>query len=278
MAVRLQNSFHAGRPLLEEQKDAEETKMLTLSNPYQSIPFAIAMAIPAIANEVYIMDAETQIFVCFGLFIGTAYSLGGDAIGAALDEKGKAIMAEHHAIEDAQIASVAVVKDAHIKQATVAADIKDIYDAEKELLTMAIDSAQGALAQATREDVNKKLNFIVNQENNLANSIQSTIVNSATTSVTEGFVASGEKGRAAALTQAMDALAGKASGQDAIGDMYLAHIAATSKTLADMKAAPVALDAAMQKAVSDEIDSIKRRDGLEDLDVAIPTSISFADI
>ena len=88
---------------MEEKKEEAETKLLTLENPYQSIPFAIVLAIPAIANEVYIMNEETQLFVCFGLFVGSVYSLAGDAIGAALDEKGQAIMAEHHALEDVQI-------------------------------------------------------------------------------------------------------------------------------------------------------------------------------
>ena len=35
---------------------------------------------------------ETQLFCCFMLFIGSAYSLGGDAFGAMMDEKGDAIL------------------------------------------------------------------------------------------------------------------------------------------------------------------------------------------
>jgi len=276
MAVRLQNSFHAGRPLMEEKKEEAETKLLTLENPYQSIPFAIVLAIPAIANEVYIMNEETQLFVCFGLFVGSVYSLAGDAIVAALDEKGQAIMAEHHALEDVQISAVQVVKEAHLNNVSIAEDVAEIHAAEKELLSLAINTAQGQLQHQIRGEVDRKLKQVANAESSLAASIQTTVVSSATAGVTASFVEGGAKSKADALDYAMSALAGKASGKDAIGEMFSAQVASANAKLTAMKAAPVALSADQQAALAAELDTISRREHLEGVKVTVPTTIEFA--
>lgn len=69
-----------------------------------------------------------------------------------------------------------------------------------------------------------KLDVIVQEEAALAASVQSTLVEAATANVTDAFTNGDASMKSDALAAAMDALAGKTGGSDAVADMYGAFI------------------------------------------------------
>ena len=56
--------------------------------------------------------SQTQLLGCFMVFVGTVYSQAGDAIGAALDAKGKSVIEEHNAQENITIDAAKAVVEA----------------------------------------------------------------------------------------------------------------------------------------------------------------------
>jgi hypothetical protein len=275
-------SFHAGPVLRDEEAAAAPAEekgsflLESLGDWNRAVPIGVAMAIPAVQLDVYMITEETQLFCCFMLFIGSAYSLGGDAFGAMMDEKGDAILKEHNAIEDVQIAAVETTLEAHKMMTTCQEDIKDVFAEQKELMDETVAAQTLALKHAVRNEVVAKLETIKQQETALANSVQATLVEAATDNIVTAFSGEGgDKLRAAALQQAIDALAGKGTGADTVGDMYSTYMKTFGSNLAAISGTDQALPAEVTKAIGDEIESIKRRDGLEFIDVTSPTSVKM---
>jgi len=275
-------SFHAGPVLRDEEKAAEPAEekgsflLESLGDWHRAVPIGVAMAIPAVQLDVYMITEETQLFCCFMLFIGSAYSLGGDAFGAMMDEKGDAILKEHNAIEDVQIAAVETTLEAHQMMTTCQEDIKDVFAEQKELMDATVAAQTLSLKHAVRAEVVAKLETIKQQETALANSVQATLVEAATENITSAFAGEGgDKLRADALKQAVDALAGKGTGSDTVAEMYGEYMKTFGSNLSAISGTDQALPADITKAIGDEIESIKRRDGLEFIDVAAPTSVKM---
>lgn len=275
-------SFHAGPVLRDEEKAAEPAAekgnflMESLGDWNRAVPIGVAMAIPAVQMDIYMITEETQLFCCFMLFVGSAYSLGGDAFGAMMDEKGNAILKEHNAIEDTQITAVETTLEAHKMMTSCQEDIKDVFAAQKDLMSEMIDAQTNGLKHSVRNGVVSKLNSIAQQENSLSASVQATLVEAATASVTDAFTSGDDKLKANALKNAMAALAGKDAGADPVSAMFGDYMSNFGKNLAAIKGTDQALPAEVTASIADEIESIKRRDGLESIDVAAPTSVTVS--
>jgi len=276
-------AFHAGTPLQNEEKAAapEEQKSSGivgfLSDPTRAAPIGMILAIPALQQDVYMLSEETQLFGCFLLFTGTMYSYFGDAIGAAFDEKGESILKEHHAIEDANIQAVALVKEAHVLNTTILEDIQFIAEAQKAVMADAVAAKTLKLKHDVRAEFIKKLDTVVQAEAGLASSVQKTVVSAATASVTDQFLAGGDKSRSDALTAAMDSLAGKPAATDAIGGLYSNFLADFSKNLAAAKNQEQTLSAEIIAQIKDDMEALKRRDNLT-VEVAPPSKIVIGEI
>jgi len=274
-------AFHAGPVLRDEEKAVEEAPkkgnffVESLGDWHRAVPIGVAMAIPAVQLDVYMITEETQLFCCFMLFVGSAYSLGGDAFGAMMDEKGEAILKEHNAIEDAQIAAVETTLEAHKMMTTCQADIKDVFAEQKSLMSDIVDAQTMTLKHSVRAEVVNKLNAIVQQETSLASSVQSTLVSAATDSVTAAFSTGDAKLKSDALAQAMDALAGKGTGADSVAAMYSDYLSSFGGSLAAIKGTDQALPADVTASIAEELEAIKRRDGLTDINVAAPTKVAI---
>merc|ERR1711907_261882 len=88
-------------------------KDLGLDKWQYQLPLGIWLAVPVISNEVLMLSEETQLVGVFAMFCGASYVLGNQAVADMLDAKGKAIIAQHNALEDEAIASIKEVVDAH---------------------------------------------------------------------------------------------------------------------------------------------------------------------
>merc|ERR1740117_126543 len=259
------SSFHAGTVLREEEKESEAPAkgnffLESLGDWNRAVPIGVAMAIPAVQLDVYMITEETQLFCCFMLFVGSAYSLAGDAVGAFMDEKGEAILKEHNAVENAQIATVESTLEAHQLMMTCQSEIRDIFAAQKDLFAQIV--ARKDLQHAVRNGIVAKLDVIVQEEAALAASVQSTLVEAATANVTDAFTNGDASMKSDALAAAMDALAGKTGGSDAVADMYGAFINKFGSDLAAMKGTEQPLSAEQVKTLTAELNTIMTRDGL----------------
>lgn len=67
-------------PLLRKLKTGLDT-------PQRYLPLALFMAVPAVVQEFYVIDAETLLMGCFFMFLGCAVDLGGDAFTQMADDK-----------------------------------------------------------------------------------------------------------------------------------------------------------------------------------------------
>jgi len=275
-------AFHAGPVLQSEEKNeapvAEETFFQAcLGDWNRAVPMGVAMAIPAVHMDVYMITAETQLFACFMMFIGTTYSCLGSAIGEAMDDKGEGILKEHHAIEDAQIEAVKVTLAAHQVQTTILADIEAIAVEQKDLMETVVASTTLQLKHNIRNEFVRKLDALVQEETTLANSVQTTLVEKATEKITAAYTEGGDKLKADALTQAMDALAGKPS-SDSISGMYSSFLKDFQANLDAAKNTPQTLPAEVVASIEADMEAIKRRDDLVGITVAAPTTITLGNI
>jgi len=271
-------SFHAGPVLRDEEKAeaAPEKKGFlaeSLGDWHRAVPLGVLAAIPAVQLDFYMITDETQLFACFMLFVGTAYSLGGNAIAGLLDEKGEAILKEHHAVENLQIAEVEATLATHKAVLSANDDIKAIYDQQKTLMADMVVATELKLQHKLRDRVVTKLNNIVAGEAQLAAGVQNTLVNAATAHVTDAFEKDTGKLSGAALTYAMEALSGKDVGTDAVGGMYQKFVSDFGAEVNKINGTEVALSPEIIAKITDDLESIKRRDGLEDIEVAVPTKV-----
>jgi F0F1-type ATP synthase membrane subunit b/b' len=279
-------SFHAGRPLNDEQEEQVDAAAESSDEPGflaasmgdwpRAVPLGALLSVPFIANNWYIMNEETQILGCFCLFTGSIYSLFGDAIGAHFDEDGKAIMAEHNAIEDVNIAAVDSVKETHAIRATVAEDVAAIAEASKALMHEIATAKTLQLKHDVRADFVRKLDYIGAQENALRESLQTSVVEAASESVRAQFVEGGDKMRADAFKAAMDALAGNPAPTDAVADAYTSFLKGFGERLAAAKDQEFDLPANIVAEIQDDMDALLRRENLR-LEVTAPTKAKLGD-
>ena len=267
------NDAEAADAVVEEEA-SEGFFSASLGDYNRAVPLGALFSIPFIANNWYIMNEETQILGCFCLFTGSIYSLFGDAIGAHFDEDGKAIMAEHNAIEDANIAAVDTVKDAHVTAATAAEDVAAIGAATKVLQAEIAKAKTAELKAEVRANFVRKLDSIVAQEAALRDSLQASVVDAAAAHVTAQF-ADG-KGSADAFQSAMDALAGKPAGEDAVSAAFTSYLKGFGERLAGAANQDTALPEDVVAAVQDDMDALLRRENLR-LEVKAPASVKLGD-
>ena len=267
------NDAEAADAVVEEEA-SEGFFSASLGDYNRAVPLGALFSIPFIANNWYIMNEETQILGCFCLFTGSIYSLFGDAIGAHFDEDGKAIMAEHNAIEDANIAAVDTVKDAHVIAATAAEDVAAIGAATKVLQAEIAKAKTAELKAEVRANFVRKLDSIVAQEAALRDSLQASVVDAAAAHVTAQF-ADG-KGSADAFQSAMDALAGKPAGEDAVSAAFTSYLKGFGDRLAGAANQDTALPEDVVAAVQDDMDALLRRENLR-LEVKAPASVKLGD-
>lgn len=274
-------SFHAGAVLRDEEKAAapvekESFLMDTLGDWNRAVPIGVALAIPAVKLDIYMVTEETQLFCCFMLFIGSAYSLAGDALGAFLDEKRDAILKEFHIVENEQIAGAEALLESHKAVLSAAGDIEGLQTVHNQLAADMVDAHNMKLKLALRDATVAKLDGLAADEADLAASMHATIVNGATDSVTQAFTAGNKKVKTEALQYAMDALAGKSVGADSVSEMYSKFLKDYSAKMAELASSDQELSADQKAQVGEHIENLKRRFDLSDLKVETPSKITVS--
>jgi len=277
-------SFHASIPKREEEKEvvAEPQEESALSayfgNPLIQAPIGFILAIPLLQNQVLILSEELQLLGCFMVFVGSVYSQAGDAIGKALDEKGEAVMAAHNEQEQVQILAAKAVIEAHEQKLSLVDEMKAIHSTQAELLSMLADAKSMELQYMLKADIEKKLNFVLQKEENFRAAQQAELAEAASAAVTAQFA--GDKDlQAKALTQALDSIASPdKAGQDVVGELFTAyfkqHVAEVQGATAEVE-----IPASVIAEAKAEILAMRARDGNDDTTLPdLPTKVSLASL
>lgn len=246
-------------PATEEKK--EEGGFLSNLSPLYAIPTGIILGIPIIQNEVLILNEETQLVACFAAFVITAYTKGGDAIGASLDDKAAAIQKEHNLIEDSQIEAVQAVIDGHKARLTLHDDLKSISDHSKAMLVKASEAYGKKLSHARRDDVERQLAAVYAKETQSIDRLSGDLTSAATASVRASFAAD-EKAQKAALDNAVATLQGKAAGADPVQGLFQGFFKDFAAERTKAMKGETTLSAETLQAVQDEVEALAKKEGL----------------
>merc|ERR1712167_15361 len=151
------------------------------------------------------INEETQLAACFMLFCTTAYSAGGDAIGAFFDEKGQGILAEHHAIENQAIDAALALIETHKNRVSIVNDAKDVYQEQIATLDHISAARTNQLKHEMRSQIVRQLELLASREAASVGRVQAKLVEAATQTVKEQF-SGDKKAKKAALDGALAAL------------------------------------------------------------------------
>jgi hypothetical protein len=228
-------------------------------------------------QQYLVLDAETQLVGCFATFVIIAWTQGGDAIAKSLDERADAVAAEHNAIEDANIAAVNAVIDAHKKRAAMMEDIAAMTSVAEGVVAK-IESAHDAkLKFDMKADVERKLNTVVMKEAILREKVSSGLATNATEAVRAKF-STDKKLQQTSLDMAIAALANPDSYKNhPVEGEFAAHFKATAASAEKSKDEMVELPKDVMEQILGEMKSVADREGLTAVKIEYPSKVRRGD-
>ena len=247
-------------------------KDLGLDKWQYQLPLGIWLAVPVISNEVLMLSEETQLVGVFAMFCGASYVLGNQAVADMLDAKGKAIIAQHNALEDEAIASIKEVVDAHAGRVALLGELKAISGAQAEALGLLKAAKTMELQHAVRDSIVKKLDTLVAKDELVTAGIQAKLVADAAAAVTGQFASPEVKTKA--LTEAIDALSSPDAKPALVTDLFAAHFKAAATSAAAKQGKEVELPAAALAELNDELAALAKRDGYDGPVAKMPAKVA----
>jgi hypothetical protein len=243
-----------------------------LNEPSRFVPIALGAGFLSTVTGIYHFNAESQILGLFVLFTGTVYAKGGDAIGKMLDDTADAILKEQNALEDAQISATKLVIEAHKRQASVFADIQEIFEGQKTLMDRVVVTHNLKLKHEVRDRIARQLEHAAVVDEQFFQGVKSKMVEAATEYVRSSFEDYDDaelkaKALNASLAQMKDR---KAATQSPVADMFQSFFVKTKSELAQLKTAEIAVSAEEQEEAMEVARAAARRDGLEGIELDAP--------
>ncbi len=208
-----------------------------------AIPVGMLVGIPALSNEVIILDAEMQLSACFILFCSTMYTQVGPMLSKTLDEYSNNVHNELKSLDKAVQSQIRNSINANEQALSLTEDFKQLYSLTDSLATTQADVLNKQEEHKYREAIVKKLDSLYALEEAASSAIRQRTVNAVKADVISTFT-NDKKAKEDALNQAIAVLsagAGAKLGKDVVGEVF-------SASLSNYKA-----NYAKQPAGSDEI-------------------------
>jgi hypothetical protein len=280
--------FHASAANNDDAKDAAPVDDSTgndgifgalFGNPYTSIPLCGLGVMSATATDFYVLDAETQLLGLWCMFVGVSYQNFGGAIGQYFDDIADAHLAEQNAQEMAMVQAMKSTQAAHQRQTEIHADINAIFEAQQELMATIVDAKSNELKHTVREGLVAKLDATVMEESRMTGAIQAGLVEAATAQVRSEV--SSDAVKTAALEQAFASIAdptAPAAGEDPVAAIYSKAFADFDAKVKSLQASEFELTAEVQQEMKEAMDAVRARDGLDFVNVEVPSKYKIENI
>lgn len=223
------------------EKKEEDTGLIAkfgLNDWKFALPAGLFIAIPALSNEVLVLDAETQLVACFILFCSTMYSQVGGMLGKSLDDYSREIYEELKAVDETLLTQINGAIAADKEVLTLEEDFKALNEITDNLAVAQADILNHREAHLYREAIVKKLDSLHALEESAVYAIRSRMVNQVKTDVVNTF-ATDKKVKEAALNRAIEVLAGGAKGklgEDIVGKVFTQALSNYRETYAKQPA------------------------------------------
>jgi len=239
-------AFHSTPQRRKEEEAVEETKPAatppskgglfgTGLSEWYALPIGITAAVPAIHFEWYVVNEETQLLAVFVAFCVAFYSQGGEAVFKALDDKSKAILAEHNEAEDKVIAALETKRDFLKTNQGMVEDFNAINGVREEAYGKLNAAGKIKPLHDLKGQMEKVLNMIVQEEASIAEKTKMALMEEATVEVTKKF-GSSKALKKAALNAAIAQIKGETTAESSdpvtseFVDFFKAKSAAIEKT------------------------------------------------
>lgn len=213
---------------LLEQKPEEKKGLIArlgLDDWKFALPVGMILAIPALGNEILVLNAETQLLAVFILALSTLYTQGGSMIAKSLDDYADNIHKTLKKVDDSVLSEYQSSIVENKKLLTLANDYKSLYQVLDDLSVAQADVLNYSAEHKYRDAIAKKLDSLVAIEDSVTTAIHQKMVASVTADVVNQF--KDKKIKDAALDQAIAVLAGGASaklGKDIVGGVFLTSL------------------------------------------------------
>ncbi|TFJ86455.1 hypothetical protein NSK_002112 [Nannochloropsis salina CCMP1776] len=191
------------------------------------VPAGLALSVPFLANEWYILSEETQLVAAFIAFSTTVYKYAGGAIGRSLDERQEAIIEEINRLEELELKLYKETIDAATLEKTIVEDLTALEAKSGEMAHKLEAVLAGEVKHRIRDQYVRWLDAAVASEKTGKKALVQSFLDRTAVQVTKNF-ASDAKLKKAAVDQVVAILKDPAAKQ---ADLVGAEFERVGKTM-----------------------------------------------
>lgn len=186
-----------------------------------ALPVGMFIGIPTLANEVLVLDAETQLVACFCLFSATMYTQVGPMMASGLDDYRNNVAETLKKVDESMLVDIKASLEANEKTLDMESDIKSLHTLVDDMAVAKADALNYEEEHKYRASVVQKLESLVAIEEQAVNAMKMRMMSDVKANVIESFSKPATKAKA--LDAAVAVLtAGKNAkmGSDVVGEAY----------------------------------------------------------
>ena len=187
-----------------------------------ALPVGLFVAIPTIANEVLVLNAESQLVCVFILFCSTMYTAAGSVIASSLDSVTQGVRDSMKSVDDNMLKGLKSNIKVNEGVLTLAEDVKALHTIIDDLAVAQADALNKAEEHKYREAIIKKLDSLVALEESATAAIKTRMLTQVKNDVV-GLFSKDAKAKENALNAAIAVLTagpGAKMGKDVVGEAF----------------------------------------------------------
>jgi Mitochondrial ATP synthase B chain precursor (ATP-synt_B) len=220
-------------------------------DPLYSIPLGIAIAVPAINYEWYLVNEETQLAACFIAFTAIVYKQFGGVIQETLEADGKRIIEEHNKYEDQILSVLKTKRDEIVMMKDIVKDAQDVHALKEETYVKLNAAGKIKPQHEFKAQIERVLSMMVAEEAAVTEKSKVALMEEATMAVTKELMTN-KKLQKQSLDNAIAQLKGTKPGADPVKETYLTFFKwkASEAAKADVAAEAAAARESMVKKLN----------------------------
>eukprot|EP01034_Spumella_vulgaris_P035330 gene35330-43563_t len=257
--LALEDSHDEKTHLVELLEKKEETGFLAkfgLNDWKYAVPVGAMLLVPAISNQILVLDAEFQLSCCFFLFVSAAATNLGPMLASGFQASRTEIQTKLEAVDDAIKEQLVDAIAANTAAITAETDITEFFHLKDNLRLAQADALTNQEAHKYRDAVVKKLDSLYALEEAANNAIRARVISKVQSDVLNTFKTD-RKAKDNALNQAIAVLAGGANaklGKDVVGELFASSLKSYQEDYAKQ---PAGSDPILKKLQEDMADVAK---------------------